>query len=354
MSDYNYALSNPTPANRTVGYRVGADGSFTDGVSDSGNINVSEVDLGTSFKNTKGKFWNDGIQTEVPINGKYYVEQSDTHLQETGAKQLTFGRKVPGEQGGSLYAQSHKMLSWSASNWHLENDVDFLRTYGNEPDTKRFQQDFFFVGGQQGQPPSYKGNNEQIVQTYVVGRRFEMFCPHVMLKNPQYGRPSVQELDRIYIVMRRYPKLDKINEQITRRSGSKRSQMDQPDHTSRFMRSLSDLDEMSDDQSEMKGSKSKSIQYYWRLDPYVSRDHVRPPIEAYSYQGNNPDFMARDGTSWVGCYFYIGMVHKLNGDCSYREGLAGKAKEFLYPSEMNDNYKKAANSLPTVTVQIHI
>jgi hypothetical protein len=350
------ALANPTQWPSKVTESVGPNGSFTNGVTSGldGLGGAQGVSLGTTFQNTKGSFWNDAIQSQVPINQHYYVDASDSTLNETGAKQAIFMSKTPGRRGGSHYTRSYKMLGVSALNYKLRYDPDFINCYGNEPNTLKFQQDWSFAGVQQTQPSSQGigAKQKQLVVTLTVGRRARMYCPHVMLRYTSSDRDVVANHDKLFFVMRRYPLPDEAAQQFEK----KRENMYRGKRTLAEEYGWRDSGgDMVDIPEEPEQPKPKvKGQYYWKLEPYVSRDNAVPPLSAYSYAGDKLDWAARDETAWVGCFFYLGIVHECHGDMGWEGNKANVAKKFLYPEAAGDGYKESGNRIADVVIQVAV
>lgn len=349
----------PTPPHRSVNYSIGPNGQFTMGsdigLGGIGNGLTGGVSLGTKFKNTKGSFFNDAIQSQVPMNQQYFVEHDDNYLVETGAKQIIFMRKDATSRGSSHYVRCHQLLGVSALNRRLEHDRAFLNAYGNEPDTKKFQRDWGFAGIQLGQAARWVNDNSQLVQTLTIGRRARMFCPHAMLNFRSQNREIVQNGDELYLVMRRYPKKDEIGEEFAETSaysGVKRSYFGE-ENAKKKGPSYYDEDDM-DEADEKDPSRKKGRQYFWRIEPYVSRDGCPPPLSAYCFSGQTLDFMSNDETEWTGCFFYLGLVHEVHGEMSYNIEIASEAKKFFFPQSSGTAYKEAGNKIPDVVIQVRV
>lgn len=343
------ALANPTTWPTKVSQSVGPS-SFTNGVSSGldGLGGTHGYNLNTAFQNTKGSFWNDAIQSQVPINQHYYVDATDQTLQETGAKQAIFMSKTPGRRGGSHYARSYRMLGVSSLNYKLRYDPDFLDCYGNEPSTLKFQADWAFAGIQQTQPPSQSigSSSKQLVVTLTVGRRARMYNPFTMLGFVSSDRDVVANHDKLYFVMRRYPLPDEAKQQFYH--GKRILEQDNGWRN----RDEDHMDVIAEEEEQPKPKKAG--QYYWRLDPYVSRNNCVPPLSVYSYAGDSLDFAASSESAWVGCYFYIGLVHECHGDMSWDGTRAATAKKFLYPESAGEKYKTHGNALADVVIQVAV
>jgi hypothetical protein len=348
------ALANPTQWPKQVNESVGPNGKFTNGVNSGldGLGGTHGYNLGTDFQNTKGSFWNDAIQSQVPINQHYYMDATDSSLMETGAKQAIFMSKTPGRRGGSHYARSYKMLGVSALNYHLRYDQDFINCYGNESNTLKFQSDWAFSGVQQTQPASQGIGDKvkQLVVTLTVGRRARMYCPHVMSHFTSSDREVVANHDKLFYVMRRYPLPDEASQQFNQYKGKRTLAQEYG------WRNPADEDMVDIPSSEAEQPKPKvKGQYYWRLEPYVSRDNAVPPLYTYSYAGDSLDFARRDdNTAWVGCFFYLGVVHECHGDMSWDGARANIAKKFLFPEAAGDSYKEQGNKLADVVIQVAV
>ena len=360
---YLSALQNPTVNSRNVGYSMPyPGGGFSSGVSNSlsgigSNLPGIGTNLGTSYLNTtngSSSFWNDGIQSEVSVNQQFYVDKETWGPESAGAKQCIWTRRVPGTVGGSNHARSYTHKSWSNLNYLNKYDPAYLAAYGNEPDCKKFLRDWDFLGIQAGQEPAYAELNNQVVQNYHVGRRARMICPHVMLRNNCYGRETVQELDVLYAVMRRYPLRDELEEQF----GYKRKldcTFDRYRHDQQKMLRVGALNApvAVPVAAPLPAAKTEP-QYYWRIDPYVSDDNCAPPLAAYSYSGDDLDFLSEDKSGWTGCWWKLGCVQFVEGSMAWSCETAAVARQFLYPTCASEAYKHAGNKLPDCIIQVRM
>lgn len=352
----------PTSLNSTMPYPGGG---FSNGVSnDLSGIGSSmpgiNISLDTSFLNTGNNQWNDAIRSEIPVNQQYYVDHGEG-FNDTGAKQFIWTVREPGTRGGSTHARSYKHIGWSMLNQKLHYDPAFLNAYGNEPDCKKFLNDFDWLGVQAGQQPDYQEANAQIVQTYHMNRRARVICPHVILQSP--SRESVNELDVLYAVMKRYPLVDELASQLALSNsinsgsilGGKRLRLERADERLELdavRRKMGyGLEEKEQDEDMLNQKEQK---YYWRIEPYTSHENADPPLSAYSYAGNSLDFMRPDEAAYTGCFWRLGTVHKLEGACDWTPKKAAVAHEFLYPSSTGEAYKKAGNQLPDVIIQLRV
>jgi hypothetical protein len=212
-----------------------------------------------------------------------------------------------------------------------------------------------------------------------------MICPHIVLKNESLNRETVNDLDELYIVMRRYELSDELEKEfsvvktlynVNGLASGKHPRISVPREdpyayvqrrktSSAFASAVDDDDEgerkygNKENQSYVanqakSGSKpNKPVQYFWQLDPYVSHDGMPPPEHIYNYNGDNLDFLAdEDNTAWHGCFFRLGTVTQCHGAFVWNTEIANIAKKYLYPDSDNEDYKRYGNRLADVIIQL--
>lgn len=307
-------------------------------------VDHGDPGLGGSFKQTKGKFWNDGIQTEVPINNHYYMDRNTWTRQSAGAKQCIYGTKLPGPaiKNVSTYVRGYTMYGTPHLNYRFAYNPVFDKLYNSEKDMVRFREHFGFMGVQPDEVPSFKNpNNFSLVQKYHVGRRARITCPHVMLKNHIQNRDVVQDMDHLFWITRKV----EVEDAIVKLFSVKRQRLwDGEERKSNHVpQAMEDEPEQSDQPRRV-----------WRKFPYVSYDGAVPPVALYENIDltMHPEDAAK--SYWIGDYDRIGVVTSTYGNLAYSAKNATNAQAYLFPTADSEDYKLAGQKLPEVVVSIGV
>jgi hypothetical protein len=95
-----------------------------------------------------------------------------------------------------------------------------------------------------------------------------------------------------------------------------------------------------------KAIKDQSSQYYWRIQPYVSRDRAFPPKELYNGTYSDDPY-----NQYIGDFIRVGMAGKmLRGNSNFSEQVATVARRAVFPDTRSIAYTQDLRALDEIEV----